>query len=213
MPGKTPYDKSGIAPAPTAAGGVRRRGWRSAGDPCHAPVARTVERFGFADPQVLARWPEIVGEDLAARCRPVKVVHGRGRDLAARLLVAANGAAALEIEYRAPQIVDRVNAVYGYRHVSRLSITQGISPTSQGFAEESEAFNPPSRGTPRAALEATAEAVRAATHAAAPVNDADLRAALGRLGAYVLTRPRQEDDENLPSRSTTIGVGPAVPSR
>lgn len=193
MPRKPSDDKAVFAAPPPRRG----KGFAAAAEPARKPLSRTVENFGFADPQVLTRWREIVGEDLAARCRPTKVLYGKGRDLAARLLVAADGAAALEVEYRAPQIIERVNAVYGYRHISRLSITQaGAAP---GMAEEAEAFDHARpavrRGEPTAALSATVAAARAAERAAGPVQDDKLRAALGRLGAYVLSHPRNDETE------------------
>ncbi|MEL6336576.1 MAG: DciA family protein [Pseudomonadota bacterium] len=172
----------------------RARGFEPAGTTLTAPatagrdagrgtLAGTVERYGFADPRVLLRWREIVGEDLADRCRPLKVLHGKGRDLAARLLVSAEGAAALEVEYRAPQILDRVNAVYGYRHVSRLSITQVSSLDAAPEAAPMAAATPA----------VSAEAAHQAERSAGEIDDVRLREAMSRLGTYVLSDPREDD--------------------
>ena len=36
------------------------------------------EKRGFGEAKLLTHWPEIVGEDLAAIARPVKITYGRG---------------------------------------------------------------------------------------------------------------------------------------
>lgn len=179
------------------AGGAphRRRGsgrFRQAGQPVRARLAQAAARRGFAEPDVLLRWPEIVGAALAPACRPVKVIYGRAPALGATLLVEADGPRAIEIEHLAPRILERINQYYGYRAVSRLSISQA-GGAACGFAE-------PGAGFAHRAVEAETEIVPAAetTNAAdalvADVRDPGLRATLGRLAAYVLTRraPRQD---------------------
>ncbi|MEM9763643.1 MAG: DciA family protein [Pseudomonadota bacterium] len=187
-----PRKKPGFAPAGTGVGGL---------------VGRAAERQGFADAEVLLRWSEIVGPALAPLCRPVRMSHGRGQDLTRTLVVAAEGAAALEVEHRGPQIIERVNACFGYRHVTRLRVTQagarggsvmGLGASLPGFAEPGAAFEGAAprtdrtRGEPYAPRPRTAEAAQeAVTITDGIVNDA-LREALSDLGGYILTEPRRE---------------------
>ncbi len=170
-----------------------KRGFRQAGSALRRDLADRAGARGFAEPEALIRWPEIVGADLAAACRPVSVGYGRGPGLGATLLVEADGARATEIEHRAPQIVDRINAYYGYRAIARIRITQsGGAP--EGFAEARAGFAHGPRATERRPdAAATAEAERLA----AGVRDAGLRAVLARLGAAILARPESRD----PSRA------------
>lgn len=161
------------------------------------PLGEVAAQYGFAEPAVLLHWAEIVGQRLATLCRPLRVQHGRGKDLARVLVVAAEGPAAVEIEYRADEIVSRVNAHYGYGAVTRIAITQAMGAAG-GMAEAAAPFahapgapratrgEPAARRTPRPVARAEAE------RATAGIEDPGLRDALASFGAYVLGEPRSD---------------------
>ena len=83
------------------------------------------KKFGFTEPHILNYWPEIVGAKLAKFAEPVKVSRVRGNDEAAVLTIRVFGPAALELQHREPQILQRINSYYGYRAVGRLRMIQG----------------------------------------------------------------------------------------
>jgi len=175
------------------AAGSRRRGkpLHQAGGGLRKRLSDAAAKRGFAEPDVLVRWDEIVGADLAGHCRPVKITYGRSSPgLGATLLVHASGARATEIEHRAPQIVARVNAFYGYRAVSRLKVTQatGAAGRARGFAEDAPTFAGKPGATPPPPPDPEAEARAAAL--ARDIRHPGLRAALTRLGARVLAGSR-----------------------
>jgi hypothetical protein len=64
-----------------------------------------------------------------------KITYGRG--FGGTLVLLTTGAHAPVLEMRGTEIVERVNACYGYRAVSRVQVTQ-TAPT--GFAEGQVAF-------------------------------------------------------------------------
>lgn len=183
-----------------------RGGFRSAGAAVAPGVTPLAAKQGFAEAAVLLRWPEVVGEALAALCHPVKVSYGRGAELGATLLVRADGPAAIEVGHRVPQILERINAHYGYRAIARLRITQGSGLAGEsraGFAEDPAAFagavsaapgaKPaanPWRGEARAPVPVTAEARARAAEMAEGLRNPELRDALARMGAFVLSRPK-----------------------
>lgn len=139
------------------------------------------EKRGFAVTRLLTHWPEIVGEDVAARCRPVNVTYGRG-NFGATLTVLTTGAQAPMLEMQKEQIRAKVNACYGYGAIARLRITQ-TAPT--GFAEGQASFD----HRPKARPAAPDPAITArASQAVAPISDDGLRAALESLGRNVLAR-------------------------
>jgi hypothetical protein len=119
---------------------------------------------------VLARlkadWPAIVGTELAAATWP----QALGRDGVLKLRVAAT--IALELQHRAPLLIERINVYLGRPAISRLVLVQGPLPlpTSPGPAP------PP----PLAAEDAQAIERQLAT-----IADPELRDALIRLGKNV----------------------------
>ena len=148
-------------------------------------IRRLGESRGFTVTRLLTHWQEIVGTEIAAICRPVKV--GFPRDcFGAVLTVLTTGAQAPMLEMRAPRIVEKVNACYGYRAISRLAITQ-TAPT--GFAEGQATFDTGPK--PAAQSSQTDAIVRAEARAAtAEVGDSALRDSLERLAANIISRRR-----------------------
>ena len=188
----------------------RGRGFRHAGVAALPRVAPVAEKLGFAESEVLLRWPDIAGAALAALCHPVKVSYGRGAGLGATLTVRAEGAVAPEVEHLAPQIVERVNAYYGYRAISRLKITQATGFAGEakglacGFGEDAPRFDghvgggdrarpasSPWRGEARPPADTTPAAMAEARKLASGISSPALRDALAQMGGYVLSRSRR----------------------
>ncbi len=163
----------------------RGRGFRSAGETARRRLGEAAAGHGFAEPEVLMRWPEVVGERLSGLCTPVKVSYSRGGRLGATLVVRAEGARATEVEHLGPRIIERVNQFYGYRAIDRLKVTQTTGGASAGFAEAPAGY----KGRPRSAPAEPDPAAQArAAEMALGIENEALRAALTRMGAHVLAR-------------------------
>ena len=134
------------------------------------------EKFGAGPDDLKSRWREIVGEALAGRSEPVKLVKSRTGGATLELKVA--GPVAALIQHQAPLIVDRLNLYLGPGTVTRLRIVQG--PLSKPPAAAKPG---PVRRT-RTPLDAAAERELASSLAEAP--DGPLKDALLRLGREVL---------------------------
>src|SRR5579863_3930402 len=78
---------------------------------------------------LIAEWPAIVGAQLAGSSQPEKLVrrrHDDERSAGGVLTIRVSSGAALEIQHREPQIVERINTYLGYRGVVRLKLVQGV---------------------------------------------------------------------------------------
>ena len=162
----------------------RTRRFRLACDGAHGAIAAAAGKRGFAEPDVLMRWIEIVGESHAALCLPLKVIYPP-RGIGATLVVRTSGARAPEVEHLTPRLLERVNRFYGYRAVTRIRIEQTSAP---GFAEAQAAFAGPGNAASRADAEPTAEQVSRAAEMTADIAHDGLRDALSRMGAHILKR-------------------------
>ncbi len=154
----------------------RARGFRRAAALVQAPVRKASETRGFAVARLLTHWPEIVGRDIAAIAKPVKVSYGRG--FGATLTLLTGGASAQILQMQVPRIIERVNACYGYAAIAKIRITQSAA----------EDLGAPIRSAPEAPPPPRPEVVERAAMRAAAVSDPDLRAALESLGQKVLSR-------------------------
>jgi len=97
---------------------------------------KAFEKYGFASTALLTDWPSIVGEDIASYTAPERLKWPRGVDAfgdiepgnehrpGATLVIRVDGPRAIELQHRAHQIIERINASFGYRAVSELRFVQ-----------------------------------------------------------------------------------------
>src|SRR5258708_34048212 len=97
-------------------------------------ITRTIwERGGGDYAALVAEWAEIVGPSLAGSSLPEKLARRRlsesGADLGGGVLtIRVSGGAAMEIQHREPQLLERINAYLGHRAVTRIKLMQGPIP-------------------------------------------------------------------------------------
>ena len=131
-------------------------------------------KAGFAARELVTRWAEIAGADIAAHAEPVKMqwprqVQGQAQEPAV-LVLRVEGPTALEIQHRSDIILERVNRFFGWHAVGRIALRQ--APLSR---REQPNLPPP--------LDPVA--VKTIQDGLSAVEDEELRAALARLGAAI----------------------------
>ena len=136
-------------------------------------VGDTFTRQGFASAELVTRWPEIAGADVAAVSEPIKIQWPRPDDAGVRpsgtLVLRVEGPAAIEIQHLGGVICERVNRFLGWRAIERVALRQA----------------PLRRASRTSAKRPDAAAAARIAEALSEVADEDLRQALGRLGAAV----------------------------
>jgi hypothetical protein len=136
-------------------------------------IGDTFRRQGFASAELVTRWTEIAGAEIAAHSEPVKIQWPRADEAGARppgtLILRVEGPAAIEIQHLADLVCERVNRFLGWRAVERITLRQA-----------------PLRRSSRRPIPAADPAAAASIAASMPeVADEALRQALARLGAAV----------------------------
>jgi hypothetical protein len=133
------------------------------------------EKYGFSTATLITDWATIVGADLAKwtepeRLRWPKPVSARAETVdepdqgrpGATLMLRVEPGRALDIQYRARQIVERINAYFGYRAIADVRLVQAPL-TSAGRSEPRRPHSQVPAAAPPAALKAVADdSVRAA---------------------------------------------------
>ena len=121
-------------------------------------------------------WQAIVGPELARCTEPEALIPGRGGKAGGKMLrLKVAGAAALEVQHRSGQIVERVNAYFGHRQIDDIRLMQGAIARAAGS---------------KPIVKPAPEVVKRMDGKVAEVQDPDLRAALARLGARIATGRR-----------------------
>jgi hypothetical protein len=148
-------------------------------------IGQTFKQQGFASAELVTRWTEIVGAEIAARSEPIKIqwtrpvspshsapasgaASGWGQE-PGTLVLRVDGPAAIEIQHLTGVICERVNQFLGWRAVARIALRQ--APLRRAAAKANRIGDP-------AAAARLAETL-------SDVEDDDLRQALARLGAAV----------------------------
>jgi len=136
-------------------------------------VGETFTRQGFASAELVTRWTEIVGAEIAAHSEPMKIQWTRPPDGEERepgtLVLRVDGPVAIEIQHLTNVICERVNRFLGWRAIARVALRQA----------------PLRRGERKAARIADPVATARVAATLPDIVDDDLRQALARLGAAI----------------------------
>jgi hypothetical protein len=106
---------------------------RTVGEFLPALMRPAFEKYGFSSAAILTDWAALAGPELAAYTAPERLKWprkkpGEGKDGeqcgGATLILRVVGARALEVEHRRPQIIERLNAAFGYRAVAEIRLVQ-----------------------------------------------------------------------------------------
>jgi len=129
---------------------------------------------GFAARELVTRWSEIAGPEIARHSEPLKIqwprpVQGQPQE-PATLVLRVEGPMALEIQHASDALLQRVNRFFGWSAIGRLALRQ--APLSR-------------RDRPARPRAPDAETVAKVAETLAAVEDEELRAALARLGASI----------------------------
>lgn len=143
-----------------------------------ATLGGVLKAQGFASTEIIARWADIVGHEIAAHSEPMKINWPRPKndtgdqDQAepATLMLRVEGPAALEIQHLSAVILERVNRFFGWQAIGKLSLRQA----------------PLRRSVPKAPPAPPDPAIAARIADSLPeIEDEGLRQALARLGAAI----------------------------
>ncbi len=155
----------------------RRQGFRAVGVAAARLAAPIIgKRGGGILVRLKAEWAAAAGGELAAVTWPTAL----GRDGVLKLRTAP--AAALELQHRAPLLIERVNLYFGRTVVTRLALVQGPLPLA------------PKPGSPPPRPLAPGEAA-ALDACLSGIADPELRAALARFGRAVIGAEVARDPE------------------
>lgn len=165
----------------------RGRGFRVASILVAPQVKNAAEGRGFAVSRLLTNWPEIAGTDLARITRPVQIKHSRGF-LGATLTLLTDGPSAPLVEMQLPQLLERVNACYGYNAVQKITLTQ---TAATGFIDGQAQFSHTRQSSPEPDHQAQANA----RQIAANFDDPRLAEAMAKLALNISSRTSRKDNE------------------
>ena len=138
-----------------------------------ATLSDVLKAQGFASTEIISRWGDIVGPEIAGHSEPLKINWTRattdGKPEPATLVLRVEGPAALEVQHLSAVILERVNRFFGWQAIGRIAIRQA----------------PLRRREPSPPPKIDDAAAARIADALPDVQDDRLRQALGRLGSAI----------------------------
>ena len=129
---------------------------------------------GFADGAIINDWKMIVGDHLSGHSAPERITYPLHEKSAGTLhLRIDNGGLGLELQHLQPQMIERINAYFGFQAVAHIKITQGPLPERpETIPQETPVLSADEKASVDKSLEA--------------IDDAELGQALQALGHAVV---------------------------
>ena len=139
----------------------------------HKTLGEVFARQGFASAEVITRWADIVGAEIAAHTEPERIgwprpIHGH-LPQPGTLFLRVEGPAAIEIQHLSGVILERVNRFFGWQALASLRLRQ--APLGRKTRKPLPAPDPDATERIKAELGA--------------IENEPLRDALARLGAAI----------------------------
>jgi hypothetical protein len=159
---------------------------------------KAFEKYGFSTVALHTDWPAIVGGELARFTKPERLKWPRpvpirgdveagceGRP-GATLVLSVAPERALDVQYGATQIVERINSYFGYRAVAEVRVVQGPL-TANAHGRE---LRPEGRTDIEASRTGAVHEFGECDELLAAIKDEKLRTSLTRLQAGILSARR-----------------------
>lgn len=95
---------------------------KRAGPMAKKAAAKALARFGFDGGDVIRFWSDIAGPRLSLVTRPERIKKTPDGDV---LVLKVSNAAAMEVQHKVPELLERANQIAGAGRLARIEIIQG----------------------------------------------------------------------------------------
>ena len=108
---------------------IRRNGTTGLfAQPIHNVLAKVtapaMQKQGYVKAKILTGWPEIVGTELATKCKPRQITFKQKQQVGGTLTLRVQGAFAVEIQHLEPLILEKLAIYLGYRAIDKIRLEQ-----------------------------------------------------------------------------------------
>ena len=136
----------------------------------------------FVEADIMLNWVDIVGEDIASFCSPLKVRFNPKENQRTLFVEVPVGGFALEMQHREKYILEKINAYFGYKAVHKLNISQNIEMKPHTFFRKKE----------KPEMKLNSDEEKYLNELTEGINDEKLKKILTKLGKSVILSNRGE---------------------
>ena len=100
--------------------------FKQIGDTLPKILKTKLKKANFVELSIIKNWKEIVGDDIAKNCWPIKIFFSDGNNSNGKIAIKVKRGWSLEIEYKNQEIIEKLNQYFGYKAISKINIIQNF---------------------------------------------------------------------------------------
>ena len=87
-------------------------------------IDKNIKERNFVEITLIKKWKEIIGEDIAKYCWPIKIVFSNTKNSNGIIFLKTKRGRSMEIEFKNDEIIEKLNQYFGYKAINKISIVQ-----------------------------------------------------------------------------------------
>ena len=87
-------------------------------------VDKNIKEKNFIEVSLIKKWREIIGEDIAKFCWPIKIIFSNIKNSNGVIFLKTKRGRSMEIEFKNEEIIEKLNQYFGYNAISKISVIQ-----------------------------------------------------------------------------------------
>ena len=90
-------------------------------------VDKNIKEKNFIEVSLIKKWREIIGEDIAKFCWPIKIIFSNIKNSNGIIFLKTKRGKSMEIEFKSEEIIEKLNQYFGYKAIGKISVVQDFN--------------------------------------------------------------------------------------
>ena len=90
-------------------------------------IDKNIKERNFVEITLIKQWKEIMGQDIAKYCWPIKIVFSDIKNLNGIIFLKTKRGRSMEIEFKNDEIIEKLNQYFGYKAINKISVVQDFN--------------------------------------------------------------------------------------
>ena len=87
-------------------------------------IDKNIKKKNFIEISLIKKWREIIGDDIAKFCWPIKIRFSEINNLNGIIFLKTMRGKSMEIEFKNEEIIEKLNQYFGYKAIAKISVVQ-----------------------------------------------------------------------------------------
>ena len=90
-------------------------------------IDKNIKKRNFVEITLIKQWKEIIGQDIAKYCWPIKIVFSDIKNSNGIIFLKTKRGRSMEIEFKNDEIIEKLNQYFGYKAINKISVVQDFN--------------------------------------------------------------------------------------